>query len=149
MTVFWWHWLVLGLLLVVAEMATPGGFFFIFFGVGAIAVGSLAGFDAAGPLWFQTVLFAAISILTLVLFRTRLLKLTQVDPQAPAIDTLVGEIGVVAEPIDPDRIGKVQLRGAAWSARNASAGTLAAGVRCQVLSVDGLTLFVGPEGGRS
>lgn len=149
MTILWWHWLVLGLLLMFAEMATPGGFFIIFFGIGALVVGTLAGLDAAGPVWFQIIAFGVISVILLALFRARLLRLTQVDPQAPPIDTLVGEIGVVAEPIDPDRVGRVQLRGTAWSARNTSASTLAAGVRCQVVSVDGLTLHVGPEGGRS
>jgi hypothetical protein len=29
----WWEWAVLGLLLAVAEIFTPGGFFFIFFGL--------------------------------------------------------------------------------------------------------------------
>ena len=50
MEILWWHWLVLGLVLVVSEMATPGGFYIVFFGVGALAVGILAGFDMAGPL---------------------------------------------------------------------------------------------------
>ena len=34
----WWHWLVFGLLLVVAELAIPS-FFIIWFGVAAILVG--------------------------------------------------------------------------------------------------------------
>jgi membrane protein implicated in regulation of membrane protease activity len=149
MTIDWWHWLVLGLLLMVAELATPGGFYIIFFGIGALLVGALAGVGAAGPEWSQMLLFAVISVIALTVFRSRLLKMTQVDPQAPPIDTLVGEIGTVAEPMGPDAVGRVELRGAAWSARNASAATLAAGARCQVVSVDGLMLRVVPEGGRS
>ena len=46
----WWTWILLGLLLLLAEIVTPGGFYIIFFGVGAVVVGVLAGFDAAGPL---------------------------------------------------------------------------------------------------
>ena len=42
MEILWWHWLVLGLVLVVAEMASAGGFYIIFFGIGAIVVGILA-----------------------------------------------------------------------------------------------------------
>ena len=145
----WWHWFVLGLVLAVAELATPGGFYIIFFGIGALVVGSLAGLGVAGPLWTQLVLFAVVSVVLLAVFRTRLLRLTQVDPQKPPIDTLVGEIGTASEPIVPDAIGRVQLRGSAWSARNTSAATLAAGARCQVVGVDGLTLHVAPEGGRS
>ena len=32
----WWHWAVLGLVLGLLELATPGGFFILFFGVGAL-----------------------------------------------------------------------------------------------------------------
>jgi membrane protein implicated in regulation of membrane protease activity len=149
MQILWWHWLVLGLLLAVAELATPGGFYIIFFGVGALVVGALTGMDMAGPVWMQIVLFGVFSVILLVLFRARLLKITQVDPQIPPVDTLVGEIGIVSEGMAPDHVGTVQLRGANWSARNASAGRLVAGARCQVLRVDGLMLYVGPEGGRS
>lgn len=145
----WWHWFVLGLVLALAELATPGGFYIIFFGLGALVVGTLAAMDWGGPVWAQLLLFAVVSVALLVLFRTRLLRLTQVDPQAPPIDTLVGEIGTVSEPMSPDSVGKVQLRGAAWSARNASAAVLVSGTRVRVVGVDGLTLHVAPEGGRS
>jgi membrane protein implicated in regulation of membrane protease activity len=145
----WWHWFVLGLLLAVAELATPGGFYLLFFGMGALVVGALAGLEWAGPVWMQLLLFAVVSVVFLVLFRARLVALTQVEPQTPPIDTLVGEVGTVSEPMAPDAVGKVQLRGSAWSARNASAGVLAIGTRCKVVAVDGLMLHVAPEGGRS
>ena len=35
----WWMWVALGLVLGAIELATPGGFFVIFFGVGAVIVG--------------------------------------------------------------------------------------------------------------
>ena len=37
----WWMWAVLGLALLMLEMATPGGFYFIFFGASAFLVGAL------------------------------------------------------------------------------------------------------------
>ena len=43
----WWYWMVLGLLLLGLELATPGGFFLLFFGVGALLVGGLAIIGAA------------------------------------------------------------------------------------------------------
>jgi len=149
MTLLWWHWLVLGLLLVVAEMAAAGGFYIIFFGVGAIAVGLLASFDLAGPVWMQLLLFSAISVVSLLVFRRRLLKWLQVEPQSPAVDTIVGEVGVAAEDLAPGRVGRMELRGTAWSARNTTNATLARGARCRVIRVDGLTVDVEPEGARS
>lgn len=149
MTLLWWHWLVLGLLLVVAEMAASGGFYIVFFGIGAILVGLLASFDLAGPLWMQLLLFSAISVGSLLIFRRRLLKWLQVDPQAPPVDTIVGEVGVAAEDLLPGKVGRVELRGAAWSGRNITNATLARGARCRVIRVDGLTVDVEPEGARS
>jgi membrane protein implicated in regulation of membrane protease activity len=149
MIILWWHWLVLGLLLVLGELATPGGFYILFFGVAALIVGALAGLGIGGPAWLQVLLFSILAVLGLALFRTRLITWMQVDPQAPGIDTLVGEIGTVGEPLPPGGVGKIELRGSSWSARNASDSTLPAGVRCKVVSVDGLMLYVAPEGGRS
>ena len=118
MNILWWHWLVLGLVLVVSELATPGGFYIVFFGVGALVVGVLAGFDMAGPVWTQLLLFSFISIMSIVLFRRRLLRMFQTETQAPTPDQLVGQVAVAVEDLAPGAMGRVELRGAAWSARN-------------------------------
>ena len=64
----WWIWIVLGLVLLLGELVTPGGFYILFFGVGAIFVGILAGFNIAGPVWFQVIVFSGFSLITLWLF---------------------------------------------------------------------------------
>jgi membrane protein implicated in regulation of membrane protease activity len=148
MELLWWHWLVIGILLVLAELATPGGFFVIFFGFAALIVGALAGFGLAGPIWTQLLLFSVLSIVSLVLFRSRLLKSIQHDPQAPLVDSLVGEIGLLEGAIAPGQIGRIEVRGAAWSARNATSSELPRGMRCRVVGVNGLMLEVEPEGAR-
>jgi membrane protein implicated in regulation of membrane protease activity len=148
MTILWWHWLVLGLLLVLGELVTPGGFYIIFFGIGAILVGLLAGVGLAGAVWMQLLLFSISSVVLLAIFRARLLKWMQVDPQLPAVDALVGQVAVATSRLEPGAIGKVELRGSAWSARNVSDAVVGAGGRCRVLRVDGLMLDVTPEGVR-
>jgi membrane protein implicated in regulation of membrane protease activity len=148
MTMLWWHWLVLGLLLMLGELVTPGGFYIVFFGVGALVVGLLARADLAGPAWMQLLLFSVVSVGLLLLFRARLLKWLQVDPQLPAVDTLVGEVATATGRLEPGSIGKVELRGSSWSARNVSSVVLGQGGRCRVLRVDGLMLDVTPEGVR-
>jgi len=149
LTLLWWHWLVIGLLLVLAELATAGGFFVIFFGIGALIVGILAGFGVADQLWVQMLLFSVISVSSLVLFRSRMLAWIQLDPQRPEVDTLVGEIGVVNDEVAPDGIGRVEVRGSAWSARNITHSVLPRGTRCRVVRVDGLMLEIEPEGAHS
>jgi membrane protein implicated in regulation of membrane protease activity len=148
MEIQWWHWLVFGLVLVLAEVATAGGFYIIFFGIGAIVVGLLASGNLAGPVGVQILLFSVISVGSLLLFRKRLLGWFQADPRADVIDQLVGELAVVTEDLAAGGVGKVELRGAAWSARTMSGAALARGSRCRVARVDGLTLFVEPEGAR-
>lgn len=149
MELLWWHWLVIGLLLVLSELATPGGFFVIFFGVSALIVGGLAAIELAGPVSMQVLLFSVLSVLSLVLFRSRLLKAIQLEPQRPAVDELVGEVGILEGEIAPGQVGKIEVRGTVWQARNTTDSTLATGRRCQVVRVSGLMLDVEPEGARS
>ncbi len=146
MDIQWWHWLVVGLFLVVVELAAAGGFYVIFFGIAAILVGLLASVGAAGGIGVQLLLFSVLSVASLLLFRERLVKRFQGDPQAPQIDQLVGEIALVTDDLAPGGIGKVELRGTSWSARTSTGVLLARGTRCRVTRVDGLTLFVEPEG---
>jgi inner membrane protein len=146
MGLLWWYWIALGLLLVVLELAAPGGFYFIFFGIGALTVGLLSAFDAAGPAWAQILLFSLLSLLSLVLFRARILGKLQGNKRAGDMDTLVGEVGTLSEELPAGGVGKVELRGTAWSAKNTSHATLKRGERCVVVRVEGLTLVVGPEG---
>jgi membrane protein implicated in regulation of membrane protease activity len=148
MTILWWHWLALGLLLTLGELATPGGFYILFFGLGAVATGFLV-LAGVTDTSVQVFLFIVLSITALMVFRGRMLRMFQHDPQAPEVDAVVGEIATASATLEPGGIGKVELRGSSWSARNASPVALAPGARCRVMAVDGLLLLVGPEGGRS
>jgi len=149
MTVLWWHWIVFGLILAVGEIVTPGGFFLLFFGSAAIIVGLLHAAGVAEPLWLQLALFSVLSVGSLVLFRGRLQARLNVGPQMqPDVDQLVGEVGTATADLAPGAIGKVEVRGSAWSARNRSDAIIARGSRCQVLAVNGLMLDVAPERGR-
>jgi membrane protein implicated in regulation of membrane protease activity len=94
----------------------------------------------------QVLLFSLVSIVSLLLFRNRLLRRFQFEPPRPPIDTIVGETAIAAEDLVPGGVGRVELRGTAWSARNVSAHVVRRGVRCRVVRVDGLTVHVEPEG---
>ena len=146
MTVLWWHWIVFGLILAVGEIATPGGFFLLFFGSAAIIVGLLQAAGLATLLGIQLALFSILSIGSLLLFRGRLQQRLNEGPRLqPSVDQLVGEVGTVSADMLPGAIGRVEVRGAQWSGRNVSGSVLTGGTRCRVLAVDGLMLDVGPE----
>ena len=140
----WWIWLAGGLALVVAELATPSGFFIIFFGLGALTVGLLAGIEVVNTVWIQWLLFSILSVLYLVVFRGRLQAKMQIPPP-PNVDSLVGVLAIVQERLMPGVVGKVEVRGSTWSARNTSEIPLDAGQRARVAAVDGITLTVVPE----
>ncbi len=137
-------WLAAGLVLVVAELATPGGFVIIFFGVAALLIGvlGLLGVVSSAPLQF--LLFSVLSVGSLALLRARLQSKLR-TPGASNVDSLIGDLAIPQERLSPGVVGKVEVRGSTWSARNTSSVTLDPGQRARVAGVDGLTLAVVPE----
>lgn len=142
---YYWLWLVLGLIFVGLEVLTPGGFYVLFFGIGALVVGSLTGFGWGGPIWFQWLLFSAISLLSLLCFRPHLVRATRSKGRPDPIDTLEGETALLMDDLPPDAVGKAELRGTTWTVRNGDQRPLVRGQRCRVSRVDGLTLWIHGE----
>ena len=66
MALEWWHWIVLGVALVVAELAVPA-FFIIWFGLGALLVGLLLLVAPAMGMTLQLALWCAASLGMVVL----------------------------------------------------------------------------------
>lgn len=141
----WWHWLVIGLVLIALEMAASGGFYVIFFGIAALAIGTLHAFDIAGPIWFQLLLFSALSVGSLLFFRQPLLRWMKLDRPGQEVDSLVGETAVPLAAIAVGGVGRAELRGSAWSARNVDEAAVAAGQRCTVVAVDRLMIHIKAE----
>lgn len=141
-TVNWWLWLLFGIVLLGLELLTPGAFFLMFFGAGAIVVGLLSIAGLAGPLWMQVLLFAALSLISVFSLRRLLLARLRFTAPEKSVDKLVGETAVALEDLAVDGLGKAELRGSAWSARNVGDNAVARGQRCTVVRVEGLTLWV-------
>lgn len=141
----WWIWVLAALVLLGVEMATPGGFVAVFFGIGALVAGVLAAAGIAESLWAQMLIFSIFSVSSLVLLRRPLRKWFEPAMPGQTVDRLDGERGVVLEVIAPGGVGRVEVRGSSWGARTVAAASLKAGERCIVERVDGLTLWVRPE----
>lgn len=137
-------WLAAGLALVVAELATPGGFVIIFFGIGALAVGVLVLLGAVTSPPLQFLLFTVLSVASLAILRGRVQSRVRTPPSSN-VDSLIGDLAIPQEPLSPGVVGRVEVRGSTWSARNTSDVALAIGQRARVAAVDGLTLAVIPE----
>jgi len=137
----WWLWEVLGLALAAIELATPGGFFIIFFGIAAIVVGALALGGLVATAWVQWVLFTVVALVALRLFRQPLLARIRMRNHGE-VDSLTGEVAVAAGDIPPGGHGRAELRGTTWSARNVGTTPLRAGQRTRVVAVQGLTIDI-------
>jgi membrane protein implicated in regulation of membrane protease activity len=142
MVMTWWMWFLLGLLLLGAELITPGGFFIFFFGCGAVVVGivELLGLPLSTPL--QVLLFVAVSIVSLLIFRKPLKERFAHMVPSGQVDSLVGEFALALEEIPAGGLGKVELRGSTWNAENLGPLPVARSARCRVERVEGLTLFI-------
>lgn len=141
----WWIWLAGGLALLAVELVTPSGFFVMFFGVGAILTGLMAGVGlVTGPV-AQWTIFTVASVLSLLLFRGKIQSRVEHSGPRKPVDSLVGEIAFPVETMASGEVGRVTLRGTTWDARNEGDTTLGANQRCRVTRVSGLQLGVVAE----
>jgi len=142
--VVWWLWLLFGLVLLILEVQAFGSFYLMFFGVGALLVGLASAVDLVEAPWLEWVLFTALSIISLVLFRARLLQ-SVADTTTAKVDSLVGETAIAAEDIPAGGVGKAELRGTLWNAQSETPAAILKGTRCRVARVEGLTLWIRAE----
>lgn len=140
-----WSWLILGLVLLAAELALPG-VFLIWIGLAALVVGlaSLALWDAAFWIWqLQLVLFAALSV-AITLAARRYMGGKDTESDEPLLNqrgqSLVGRTATLVEPIREGR-GRIRLDDTWWSV---SGPDLPAGMRVRVAVWNGNELIVEP-----
>ena len=137
----WWAWIVLGGVLLVAEVFLPTDFFLVFFGVAAFVLGLLGlALPPLSPV-VQWLLYAALSGLSLLVFRRRLQRRFS-HKHDVSVDSIVGQAAVAQDAIAPGDRGRVELRGTTWTARNVGGGALGSGDRCVVEAIHGLSLDV-------
>jgi membrane protein implicated in regulation of membrane protease activity len=136
-------WIVLGVVLVVAEIFTTT-LFLVMFGVGAFAAAGAAALGA--PVAAQALIFAVVSALTVVAVRPTIrrhqLSASESGDQPFGVEAIEGAVAVVLEQVD-EGAGMVKIDGELWTAR-AYDGTqvLAPGERVRVIEVRGATAMV-------
>lgn len=140
-------WFIAGLVLILLEFAAPG-VVIVFFGVGAWVTALLTWLGLTDSLSLQLLAWAASSILLLLILRRRLanrfhgFETGRQDPMAN-LDEVTGREVLVTEDIGPDhRRGRVEFKGADWTA--VAASPIAAGRLAVIEKIDGLTLHVRP-----
>jgi membrane protein implicated in regulation of membrane protease activity len=136
----WWIWVLAGLFLLAVEFATSA-IGFGFFAIGAFTVALLVGVGLDIPLWGQLMIFTGVSIVVLLIVRPILIRKLRLNEKKD-VDTLVGEHALALDDIAVASIGKAEMRGTTWNARNIGETALARGQRCVVTGIDGLMIHV-------
>lgn len=138
----WWGWIVIGALLLGAElMVIEAEFFLVFIGVSALILGGTVLALPWIPLWAQWLLFAAIALASMVLFRKRVY--TALRAQLPGLkDDFVGDELRIPEALAPGEVCRMEIRGSTWQVRNTGAVAIPAGGKARVTAVAGIGLQV-------
>jgi membrane protein implicated in regulation of membrane protease activity len=140
----WIFWLVLGVILIIAEVFTLG-FVLFWFGLGAIAAAFVG--LVGGGLFLQFLVFAIVSVALTAMSRTIFAKyLTHRDEDTVkmGVDSLPGQVGTVTIASKGAlREGAVKVYGSTWTAYPVDGETLLTeGEKVEVVSVKGSSIYV-------
>ena len=136
----WWFWVLIALLLLSIEFFSTT-MHVGFFAVGALFVALLQAFPLGLPLWAQLAIFTAVSLIALFFIRPVLMRKLRLN-ETKVVDSLVGEQATAMDDIGISGLGKAEMRGSTWSARNIGPAPVARGERCVVERVEGLVLHI-------
>ena len=104
----WWHWVVLGLCLTIAEMAIPA-FFVIWFGIGAVGVGLLLLLAPDLSVATQLLVWAGLSSLLVAAWSRYFRPATRTTVGTSAAN-VVGEVGLLVSDLSPYARGQVRFQ---------------------------------------
>jgi len=133
-------WLIVVAVMLVIEIFTMG-LTTIWFSIGAVAAAVASGFLA--PVWLQIVLFAAVSVLVMLLVRPFAMKVMDSGKMKTNLDEIAGQkVRVLEEINNSEGTGKVMYRGVEWMARSVDDAVMAKDSIVTVQSISGVKLMV-------
>ena len=137
--IFIWLLLIAALLLVEAMTAGLTTIWFAGGGAAALVCAFLG-----GPFWLQTGLFAAVSLILLLVTRPLALKYMRKGSGKNSLDLMIGKEVLVTEKIDNlQGTGEAQLDGQYWMARSDDSDqTIEKGEVAVIKSIQGVKLIV-------
>jgi len=138
----WWGWLILGTLLLCAELfAIDAQFYLIFIGIGAIVVGLIGAVGIDLPGWAQWILFAALSLASMFTIRRQLYE--KLRGRAGGLPpTAAGDRVTVGQDVAPGQTCRTEYRGTLWTAINVGDALIPSGAVAVIDSIEGLNLKI-------
>ena len=133
-------WLIVVAVMLVIEIFTMG-LTTIWFSIGAVAAAVASGLSA--PVWLQIVLFAAVSVLVMLLVRPFAMKVMDSGKMKTHLDEIAGQkVRVLEEINNSEGTGKVMYRGVEWMARSVDDAVMTKDSIVTVQSISGVKLMV-------
>ena len=137
MTAFW----LIAFIALVASEAATAGLVCIWFAAGA--VGGFLVAILGGPFWFQLIVFAAVSALTLAAVRPAAFRFFHPRRSPTNADRVVDQTASVTETSDNEAgTGQVNVLGQTWSARSQLGVVIPAGSQVRVQRIEGVKVYV-------
>jgi membrane protein implicated in regulation of membrane protease activity len=136
--------LVVGIGLLGVEMfVIDAQFYLVFIGAAAVLVG-LTGLVVPLPDHIEWLIFAVLSVVTMLTFRQRLYRLVRERSGHVEERLTLGDRIRVPVRLEAGQTCRVDYRGSSWTARNTGTGAIEAGHEALIARVDGLTLELIP-----
>ncbi len=131
-------WLLSAMVLMLIELATPGVFFFISFAFGALFGALAAALNYS--LMVQCSIALLVSVIQFFSMRRTLKRFTNSTHTPTNVHALVGQRGIVVQPLAPGLLGQVKIGGERWAAE--SQEKIKAQTWVQVLRIAGNRVIV-------
>lgn len=139
MHVFGYGWLIAGILLLVAEVGTPGLFIFTSLAIGAFFGAFFAFMDFC--LQAQCLFGLLTAVIAFFVLRRYIIARSAPEHKTNS-DALVGQEALVVGPIVPHKIGRVKVGGEEWPAVATQGNAYQKGTVVLVVAVQGNKLVV-------
>ena len=141
----WWVWIVVGVVLLAAELlAIEAQFYLVLLGIAALLTGLGVAVGLPGQPVAEWVVFLVLAVVLMFGVRRQLYGRLVGSPP-PMYEVVVGEIATVAESIEPGAQGRARLRGTEWTARNVGRSALTEGQRARIERVENLVIDLQAE----
>ena len=140
-TMEFWHWLILGMLLMALEIIAPA-MLLMWFGFGALVTGISLWLVPSLPLGGQILIFALVSLISVFGWRKSRFREENIHPDTPDLNnrlhTHIGKTFVLTEAIINGR-GAIRVGDTAWRVTGADT---AAGTPVRITGVEGVIFTV-------
>ena len=136
----YWHWWVIGIILIILELFAPGAFF-LWMGIAAGLVGLILVLIPEMTWQYQFIVFAVVSVVSIVVWRNYLKK-HPTETDRPTLnmrgEQYVDRIFTLTEPVI-NGVGEIKVDDTMWKIEGTDCDT---GTKVRVIKTDGAVLKV-------